>query len=285
MSTERASRHSKLEQEIRSILSPLMEMDTSPDGKAHRDTARWVADHLSKLGFTAALKGDSATPLIVAHRPATQASRGHIVMFGHYDVDHIEPGWTTEPLRLVEIDRRWYGLGVADNKGALASRLVSMRYVTEAPAITWIIQGEEESGSGVLREWIRTSGLPQADWYLEENGWSRPDGVQRVLACQPTVDGCRPLDSGIEDRLVASLAAGWPQREIEARFMNKHFVPGGCAFQTAIPHGGRYLGIGTNDGLTRIHAPNESIPIDGAVLHAVSLADFTAAVARGSIHP
>jgi hypothetical protein len=67
--------------------------------------------------------------------------------------------------------------------------------------------------------------------------------------------------------------------------MNKHFVPGGCAFQSAVPPGGRYLAIGTNDALTRIHAPNESIPVDGTTRHALGFIGFLEAVARGALLP
>jgi hypothetical protein len=79
------------------------------------------------------------------------------------------------------------------------------------------------------------------------------------------------------------LSVGWPERHFEPRMLNKHLVPGGCAFQAAIPEGAKYLGIGTNDAATQIHAPNESIPESGIVWHVHGLVAFLGAVARGDV--
>jgi len=261
----------------------LIGFDTSPDGHDHSAAVEWIRDRLRTMLFAVEIVQSSGAPLVVATRPATPGARGHVLLFGHYDVDHIEPGWNTPPLRLTQRDGRWYGLGIADNKGSLAARLLAVRALDACPQLTWVIQGEEESGSGALKAWLANSGLPPADWYLDENGWADADGSQRILACKAAHGQRVPLSEREANILVELLSVGWSKRHIEPRMLNKHLVPGGCAFQAALPDGARYLGIGTNDAATKIHAPNESIPESGIVRHMNGLVAFLGAVSRGDV--
>lgn len=269
--------------DVASHLDQLLAFDTSPDGHDHRAAVAWIRDRLLAMSFGVEIVHSSGPPLVVATRPATPGARGHLFLFGHYDVDHVEPGWNTPPFRLTQRDGRWFGLGIADNKGALAARLRALRGLDACPRLTWIIQGEEESGSGALKAWLAEGGLPSADWYLDENGWADAEGSQRVLACRIAHGQRVPLNEREADNLVELLSVGWSKRHIEPRMLNKHLVPGGCAFQAALPEGARYLGIGTNDAATQIHAPNESISECGVVRHVNGLVAFLGAVARGDV--
>lgn len=49
-------------------------------------------------------------------RAATRPSR--VGLFAHIDTERAGAGWTTPPLEARVRDRRLYGLGVADDKGA-----------------------------------------------------------------------------------------------------------------------------------------------------------------------
>lgn len=254
---------------IEDTLHQLIAWDTSPDGVDHGLAVDWLIETIEGLGFEAQLLGDGQTPLLLFKRPA-MGGDGRVVMYNHYDVDHIEEGWNTPPFELTQIDRRWHGLGVADNKGALAARIEALPYLNQTPEIWWIIQGEEESGSEVLKKYLKECGLPEADWFLDENGKTDEQGSQRLLAYRQLSGGAREALSSDEVELIyrATRVAG-EERHVEVRPLNKVFVPGGCAFQASLPAGGRYLGLGTNDGETRIHAPNESISIEGAVRHLI----------------
>lgn len=268
---------------VASELATLVGIDTSPDGKEHVAAVDWLSARLRDSRFDVDAYGDGPAPLIVARRPAT-GGRGTVVVYGHYDVDHVEGVWATAPFELCLKDSRWYGLGVADNKGALASRLVALDGVERSPEILWLIQGEEESGSTTLRRYVEEVGLPSADWYLDENGWTARAGSQRILAFRVGDEGhsvgLRADEVAYLDEVVG--VVGRP-RHVEARPLNKVFVEGGCPFQKGIPHGGRYVAIGTNDAGTRIHAPDESIPVAGAIDHVLQFRAFLHAVAEGGV--
>ena len=255
---------------IKDTLGKLISWDTSPDGVDHGLAVDWLVETVEGFGFEAQILGGGQTPLLIFKRAAMGSGDGRVVIYNHYDVDHIEEGWDTPPLELTQIDGRWHGLGVADNKGALAARVEALRYLNQTPEIWWIIQGEEESGSAVLKKYLEEGGLPEADWYLDENGKTDKQGSQRLLTYRQLSGGVREALSPDELGLIyrATRVAGKDQH-VEVRPLNKAFVPGGCAFQASLPAGGRYLGLGTNDGETRIHAPNESISIEGAVRHLI----------------
>jgi SAM-dependent methyltransferase len=257
---------------IERTLRQLLNWDTSPDGADCQLMAGWLENAVGELGFETHRFGDARAPLLLLRRSATGDGSGRLVMYNHYDVDHVEDGWNTPPFDLTQKDGRWYGLGVADNKGVLATRLEALRDLERSPEIWWLVQGEEESGSQTLRRYLEENGLPDADWFLDENGKTDADGSQRLLTYRQLADGKResltPEDLGLVRR--ATRVAG-DRRHVEVRPLNKALVPGGCAFQAALPAGGRYVGLGTNDGETRIHAPNESIPVDGAVKHWIQL--------------
>lgn len=267
---------------IASLLDRLVAFRTDPDGHEHAAAAAWIAAQLRELGFTVQLPGGPSKPLIEAHRPASAGASGHVLLYGHYDVDEVVDGWESNPFQLVERDGRWVGLGVGDNKGALAARLTAIRQAATTPALTLMIQGEEETGSQTLREHLRTSPLPTADWYVDENGWRSADGVERVLACVVGTTGPEALDDGVATALLATLTGDAPAH-LEQRRLNKVFVPGGCAFQEALPNASRYLAVGTNDAGTRIHQPNESISVAAAAHHAAAMERLLQSVAHGGL--
>lgn len=202
---------------------------------------------LSRLGFQCTLWGS----LLVARRRAT--TQPGVVVYNHYDTANPEGGWSTPPFELVDVNGRLVGLGVADNKGALAARLAAFAQFVGQLEVTWLIQGEEETGGVDLRRYLNTHpGSPQAVW-IDENGWSRRGRQQLLHSGEPG-----PLDA-----LKRSLAEDG-ELVSEQRVLNKQLVPGGCAFQAAVPGSASYVAFGLNDDESHIHSPNESI-LSGAL--------------------
>ncbi|MBR4317307.1 MAG: M20/M25/M40 family metallo-hydrolase, partial [Kiritimatiellae bacterium] len=121
--------------------------------------ASWIIDFLTKLGFTAELIHPKADfpPLVFAERPGETSERT-VLLYGHYDVQPVDPIdlWETPPFEPTERNNRIYARGAQDDKGQWFSVLQGLRAAIEQgdalPSIKIILEGQEESGSGVLAE-------------------------------------------------------------------------------------------------------------------------------------
>lgn len=260
-------------------LRALTEFDTSPNGPDHDTCVQWLSDQLEALGFSVEVLGwELGRPLIVAHREP-RGLAGHVVLYGHYDVTPFgrEQRWTHPPRLLTETDGRLFARGVADNKGPLACRLDALRGLDAAPEITWILQGEEETGSAVARQLLPAvmAALRPTLWMDETGYHDHEDGTLRLLGrLLGDEDDSLPPDSALDDLLrgLGGLASRWGVgARHEARGLNKSVVAGGCPFNRNLPPGARYLAMGVNDSAARIHGLNESLPAWTFPLHQAEL--------------
>ncbi|MCB9706160.1 MAG: M20/M25/M40 family metallo-hydrolase [Myxococcales bacterium] len=258
------------------ILERLMAFDTRPEGGDHDACARWLAELLETRGFAVELiEAAGFAPIVVASR-APRGLAGEVVLYGHYDVSPIDrpEAWRHPPRTLTEAEGRLWGRGVADNLGPLATRLWAIDAHDEAPALRWIIQGEEERGSPfahrIFPELLKEM---RPTLWLEETGYhDHADGTLRLLArtIGATPDSSEAPDEPL-NRLLLGLRLlmgrhGLATRE-EQRGLNKDVVEGGCPFNRSLPPGARYIALGVNDSRARIHTVDESIPAWTAALH------------------
>lgn len=261
---------SRLGPQLETLLRQLVAIDSSSTHQHRPLAAQLVGD-----SFAATLldvdrpQADPRAPLILATSPgSSDPTEPHALVYGHYDVEAPGPGWDTPPLQLTRVGARLIGLGVGDNKGTLAARLVGTGLATRLPALTWVVQGEEESGSGGLRDWFKRE-RPRASWWIDESGWWVDDRRQRVLLRPPHRSDPLPREGPAPESFRQALQTQETELVFETRSLNKALVPGGCAFQAALPHDGGYLSIGPNDPSTRIHHANESVAIDKLLQHAL----------------
>ena len=204
---------------------------------------------------------------------------GHLVLYGHYDVTPFgrEQKWTHPPRTLTVEGGRLFARGVGDNKGPLACRLAALSAIDSTPALTWLIQGEEETGSVVAHALLPVvmENLRPTLW-LDETGYhDHEDGTLRLLGRSVGPhETSHPPDAALTNllRALRALASRWGiSARHECRGLNKTFVEGGCPFNHSLPEGARYLAIGVNDSQARIHGLNESLPGWTFPLHAAEL--------------
>ena len=273
-------------------LQQLIGFETWRGGKDSQLAADYIAEVLTDSGFGVSVHrdGDHA-PILCAHRGGAGAGTNparHILCYQHYDTVRYNPKqWHTNPLQPTLIDNRVYGLGIGDNKAALAIRLAAIAACAEdCPTITFLIQGEEECGSPhahkvfprLLKE--AAEGESPIDFFLEESGYFETDGSMRLLHC--TTGSFAPPRHSLVDHFATSLRR-WKTGDAVAvchRYMNKDFFAQGCPYCTNLPHEATYLSFGLNDAKTAIHQPNESVPLWALAAHEHQFKTFLSFVAN-----
>ena len=127
-----------------------------------RKAAEWLVADLYGLGFRAALHDTPGHPMVVAHHDGAGADAPHVLFYGHYDVQPVDPIalWDTEPFdpqvtRMDDGSSRIVGRGSADDKGQLMTFVEACRaYIGQTGSlpcrVTLFLEGEEESGSPSL---------------------------------------------------------------------------------------------------------------------------------------
>lgn len=131
-----------------------------------RKAAEWLAGELVGLGFEASVRQTSGHPMVVGHHPGATADAPHVLFYGHYDVQPIDPIelWEDDPFdpRLKEIDngrKVVTGRGTADDKGQLLTFVEACRAYKDVHGslpvrVTILFEGEEESGSPSLKPFL-----------------------------------------------------------------------------------------------------------------------------------
>lgn len=139
----------------------------------HADVARsadWLADHLRETGFPVVEvwptgePGAPGLPAVYAEWPARDPAAPAVLVYGHHDVQPVEPldDWAADPFTPVERGEQLLGRGASDDKGQVLFHTLGVRACLgaaglDAPPVTikLLVEGEEESGSpnfpGLLR--------------------------------------------------------------------------------------------------------------------------------------
>ena len=164
-------------------------ISTDPAYKAEcRKAAEWLAAELQALGFEASVRDTPGHPMVVAHHQAATANAPHLLFYGHYDVQPVDPLnlWETPPfepaVREIAPGRKVLtGRGTSDDKGQLMTFVEAVRAYKEARGalpcrITILFEGEEESGSQSLKPFLEANAAElKADYALicDTGMWDR----------------------------------------------------------------------------------------------------------------
>jgi acetylornithine deacetylase/succinyl-diaminopimelate desuccinylase-like protein len=133
-------------------------------------SADWLATHLRGTGFPVAevwptgQAGPAGLPAVFAEWPASDPAAPVVLVYGHHDVQPVEPleEWDSPPFEPVERDGLLLGRGSSDDKGQVLFHALGLRASlaasgATAPPVTLklLIEGEEESGSPHFAELLR----------------------------------------------------------------------------------------------------------------------------------
>ncbi len=143
-------------------------ISTQPDHAADcRRAAEWLCRDLAGMGFEASVRETPGHPIVVAHELSSR-SGPHVLFYGHYDVQPVDPLslWDTAPfepsLREDPVRGRKIivGRGASDDKGQVMTFLEACRALRatlgELPLrISVLIEGEEESGGANLMPFLQ----------------------------------------------------------------------------------------------------------------------------------
>ncbi|MGY5804411.1 M20/M25/M40 family metallo-hydrolase [Rhizobium sp. LEGMi12c] len=176
----------RADQNLPSSLDNLFELlriksiSTDPDYKAEcRKAAEWLVAYLNSLGFKASVRDTPGHPMVVAHHDAGSADAPHVLFYGHYDVQPVDPIdlWESDPFAPAIKDvgngrKILVGRGTSDDKGQLMTFVEAVRAYKETRGtlpvrITILFEGEEESGSPSLKPFLEANAAElKADFAL-----------------------------------------------------------------------------------------------------------------------
>jgi len=130
-----------------------------PDVRASAD---WLSAHLRATGFPEVEIWETGTPespglpSVYAYWPAADPAAPTVCVYGHHDVQPVEPlsEWDSPPFEPAERGGLLFGRGASDDKGQVMLHTLGLRACLAAAGATappvnlkLLVEGEEESGS------------------------------------------------------------------------------------------------------------------------------------------
>ena len=134
-----------------------------------RRAADWLCGDLASMGFEASVRETPGHPVVVAH-DLSAASGPHVLFYGHYDVQPVDPLslWNVAPFEPALRDdpasgrRIIVARGASDDKGQVMTFLEACRALHAVEGglplkVSVIIEGEEESGGANLLPFLQAN--------------------------------------------------------------------------------------------------------------------------------
>ncbi|PSH67605.1 hypothetical protein CU102_17090 [Phyllobacterium brassicacearum] len=151
-------------------LLKIKSISTDPGFKAEcRKAAEWLVADLKSVGFEASVRDTPGHPMVVAHHDGPSADSPHVLFYGHYDVQPVDPLelWENDPFAPAIKDvgngrKILTGRGTSDDKGQLMTFVEACRAYKEVHGnlpvrVSILFEGEEESGSPSLKPFLQAN--------------------------------------------------------------------------------------------------------------------------------
>ncbi len=200
---------------------PSISTDSSHAGDV-RACAEWLVSKLTKMGLATELHDTPKHPVVLA-RNSHVAGRRTVLIYGHYDVQPVDPLnlWTSDPFEPVIRDGKIWARGATDNKGQMMAHVLgvekTLREQGELPLnLIFLFEGEEEIGSPNLASFL----LHHCDELrcdvvaISDTGMVAPGiptlgyGLRGIACCEAILRGPKgDLHSGLFGGAVANPAA------------------------------------------------------------------------------
>lgn len=145
-------------------------ISTDPAFKAEcRKAGEYLVGALQEIGFDASLRDTPGHPMVVAHHEGPSADAPHVLFYGHYDVQPVDPIelWEKDPFDpAIMKDEKGReiinGRGTSDDKGQLLTFVEACRAYKEINGglpirVSILFEGEEESGSPSLKPFLEAN--------------------------------------------------------------------------------------------------------------------------------
>jgi len=186
-----------------------------------RECAGWLVGKLERMGLATELHETPKHPIIVA-RNAHQAGRRTVLIYGHYDVQPVDPLslWTSDPFQPEIRDGKIWARGSTDNKGQMLAHVLgvekTLRENRDLPVnLIFLFEGEEEIGSPNLASFLHhhCEALKCDVIAISDTGMVAPGvptfgyGLRGIACCEVKLTGPKgDLHSGLFGGAVANPA-------------------------------------------------------------------------------
>ncbi|MEM6416021.1 MAG: M20/M25/M40 family metallo-hydrolase [Pseudomonadota bacterium] len=183
------------------------------------DAADGLSSELNQIGFKSRVVQTEGHPIVLAHKQASDPKTPHILFYGHYDVQPVDPLalWKSDPFDPQVIQRDdgtsfIRARGASDDKGQLRTFLEACRAWQDVAdglpcTVTVFIEGEEETGAPSMPQFLKTYGdeLKRADFAVacDTSMWERSApaiviSLRGLVSGELTLKGpSRDLHSGL----------------------------------------------------------------------------------------
>lgn len=222
--SERLGEESCMTPELQDLFTFLRFPSISTDSRHTADVracAQWLIEKLTGMGLAVELHETARHPIVVA-RNEHRADRKTVLIYGHYDVQPVDPLalWQNPPFEPEIREGKIWARGATDNKGQMLAHILgvekTLREQGELPVnLIFLFEGEEEIGSPNLapflrehRESLRCDVIAVSDTGMVAPGVPTMGYGLRGIACaEVTLRGPKgDLHSGIYGGAVANPA-------------------------------------------------------------------------------
>jgi len=183
--------------------------------------AEWLSTRMESAGLQSGIHPTPGHPVVIG-RNEHEAGRPTVLVYGHYDVQPVDPLelWESDPFSPVVRDGKVWARGATDNKGQFFAHLCGIAETIEEAGklpvnLIMLLEGEEEIGSPSLRPFLEEhrETLACDVIVVSDTGMVAPGvptlgyGLRGITCCEFAVRGpVRDLHSGVYGGAVANPA-------------------------------------------------------------------------------